>query len=117
MTNHFLREEHENKQDEYDYFDHQEERKLKGCLYSFKAMSIITLIFLIGMMLFGCAAKRYPATTSVGYVISVDGDEVLVAFEVVNEQRGSQASNWFYIPGHRYQKGDRYPDPAKDPSL
>jgi hypothetical protein len=75
------------------------------------------LLSVIFLLLSRCKVKELPATTSIGLVISVDGDRVLATFEVVSEQRGSQASNWFYIPGHSYQKGDRYPDPAKDPSL
>lgn len=54
-----------------------------------------------------------PVSEAFGTVISVDGDDVLVAFEVINKDKGSQASNWFYCPRHQFQKGDRYPDPTK----
>jgi hypothetical protein len=103
--------------DNQDYYSRQEKRRLEYSRFSFRAMIIISLIWILACLVFGCAPKQYPATSSVGYVISVDGDRVLVAFEVVTEQRGSQASNWFYIPGHRYKKGNKYPDPDKDPSL
>ena len=93
-----------------------QERRLNYCRFSMKVMLIIGIILMVISML-SCASSRLPATTSTGYVISVDGDQVLVTFEVVNESRGSQASNWFYIPKHSYRKGDLYPDCRKDPMI
>lgn len=80
-------------------------------------IAYILILSLLHSLLSSCAAKRYPATTAIGYVISVDGDQVLVSFEVVQDPPGSQAAHWFYVPAHSYKKGDRYPDPSKDPNL
>ena len=76
----------------------------------------IISFFLIGWA-HGCASAQAPATRSIGTVIQVDGDRVLVTFPVVNKNFSDQASNWFYIPGHEYERGDRYPDPSKYPNL
>lgn len=108
---------HDHEQDERDYYEQMSFKRLDGCLFSFKAFLIAGIIFLLTMLFVGCSSAKLPATESIGTVISVDGDKVLVAFEVVSEQRGSQASNWFYVPRHSYSKGDRFPDPCKDPQL
>lgn len=69
------------------------------------------------VLLSGCQTLRHnlqpPVSEAIGTVISVEGDDVLVAFEVINKVKGSQATNWFYCPKHQFRKGDRYPDPAK----
>lgn len=72
--------------------------------------------FLIGWTQ-SCVSSVPAATHSVGTVLQVDGDLVLVSFPVATRELGSQAANWFYIPGHAYQVRDRYPDWDKDPSL
>jgi hypothetical protein len=71
----------------------------------------------MGWALFSCSSPQPIATESTGTVIQVDSDRVLVTFKVVNKNYADQAVNWFYIPGHRYQEGDRYPDPKNDPNL
>lgn len=73
--------------------------------------------FAISSMIGGCASVGPRATHSVGTVLQVDGDLVLVSFPVATEDYSDQAANWFYIPGHSYQVRDTYPDPDKDPSL
>lgn len=65
----------------------------------------------------GCVSAEPVATSSIGTVIRVERDLVLVTFPVVNRKPGSQAANWFYIPGHGFQLRDRYPDPSKDPAF
>lgn len=67
--------------------------------------------------LVGCVSSRHPASSSIGTVIQVDGDLVLVTFPVMSKGYADQAANWFLIPGHNYFTGDRYPDPKKDPNL
>ncbi len=114
MTNHSLPEEHEHRS----YYERQERKHMRDCAYSFKAWAIMSLIFLLAMFLIGCAPAKLPAaTTSYGTVIAVKGDTVWVLFDVVNRKEGDKASNYFYIPGHRYAEGDRYPDPHKDPEM
>lgn len=109
---------YDHEQAERDYYDIQNARKYRGCLTGFKTFLVLLTITMLALFFFsGCASTQPPATSSVGIVISVDGDRVLVSFEVMNEKRGSQASNWFYVPRHTYQKGDRYPDARKDPNL
>lgn len=113
MAKHYLPEE----QGHRSYYERQERKHLQDCAYSFKAMSVIALIFLL-IMLLSCATAKVPAaTTSYGTVIAVKGDTVWVLFDVVNRKEGDKASNYFYIPGHRYAEGDRYPDPYKDPEM
>lgn len=108
---------YDHEQAERDYYDRESEKHIKGCLYSFKALAWITILFVIGMLLFGCASVQPPATTSIGTVITVDGERVLVTFPVVTGNYSDQAANWFYIPGHSYEVRDMYPDPCKDPKL
>ena len=60
--------------------------------------------------LYSCVSYQPIVTEAEGLVMQTDGDLVLVSFEVVNEKRGNQASNWFYCPGHSFVKGDSYPD-------
>jgi len=108
---------YDHEQDERDYYDRESAKHLNGCAFSFKALAVLTILFLIGMMLFRCAPAQAPATLSTGTVIQVDGDRILVTFPVVNKDFSDQAANWFYIPGHSYQVRDRYPDPSKDPNL
>lgn len=108
---------YDHEQDERDYYDRESEKHLKGCLFSMKALAVMTILFLLAIALFGCAPAQAPATRSIGTVIQVDGDRVLVTFPVVNKNFSDQAANWFYIPGHSYEVRDFYPDPAKDPNL
>lgn len=110
-----LPEDHE--QDERDYYDRESEKHLNSCLFSFKSLAVLTILFLIGYLLFGCASTGPRATHSVGTVTVIDGDMVLVTFPVATEGYADQAANWFYIPGHSYQVRDKYPDPDKDPAL
>lgn len=65
------------------------------------------------LLLTGCKNFIPPVSEATGIVISIDGDNVLVAFEVINKEKGSQASNLFYCPKHTFQKGDRWPDYTK----
>ncbi len=65
------------------------------------------------MLCLACVGSQPITTEAEGIVITVEPDRVQVAFQVVSEKHGSQAINWFYCPGHRYQKGDRYPDLEK----
>jgi hypothetical protein len=111
-----LPEDHE--QYERDYFDHEMEKVENSCLFSRKALILVLLLAILIAFLCSCASVKYPPVTAViGTVISVDGDNVLVTFEVVNKAKGSQGSNWFYCPRHSYRKGDSYPDPDKDPTF
>lgn len=103
---------------EREYYERQLEKSRKSCLTSAKAaVVLIVILFLISWMTSCVSVKYPPVTAAIGTVISVDGDNVLVAFEVVNKAKGSQGSNWFYCPRHSYSKGDRYPDPSKDQTL
>jgi hypothetical protein len=114
MTNHFLPQENENQP----YYDRMQKKRSKDFAYTIKALAVLLALFILGMIITGCASASIPpATSSVGTVLQVDGDRVLVTFPVVTEKLGSQSANWFYIPGHRYEVRDRYPDPSKDPSL
>ncbi|WBL42361.1 hypothetical protein PBT90_00065 [Algoriphagus halophytocola] len=71
-------------------------------------------LLLLAFLCFSCrTAKQPPVTTAIGTVISVDGDNVLIAFQVINKDKGAQGSNWFYCPQHQFQVGDKYPDPSK----
>jgi hypothetical protein len=36
-----------NQQNEYDYYDRQYEKKIKGCFFSFKAIVVIAVVFFI----------------------------------------------------------------------
>lgn len=71
----------------------------------------------LAQVFIGCASIGPRATYSVGTVLQVDGDLVLVSFPVATEDYSDQAANWFYIPGHSYRERDTYPDPDKDPNL
>ena len=108
---------YDHEQDERDYYDRESEKRLQGCIYSFKMMLILTGIFFVFMLLFGCVSAQPIATSSTGTVIQVDRDRVLVTFPLLTKGYADQASNWFFIPGHRYQIGDKYPDTSKDPNL
>jgi len=108
---------YDHEQTERDYYDRESDKRLKSCLFSFKAMAILILFFLLLMLLFGCSSVQPPATTSTGTVITVDGERVLVNFPVVTGSYSDQAANWFHIPGHSYKVRDMYPDPCKDPKL
>ncbi len=109
---------YDHEQDERDYYDQQSEKHLNGCLYDIKGLVVMIILFLIGMMISGCASvQQPPATTSYGTVIDVEGETIWVVFDVVNRKPGDKASNRFHIPGHRYSEGDYYPDPYKDPEL
>lgn len=106
-----LPEDHE--QYERDYYDQESGNAARGCLNAFKILLLIIAAALVGLLISCASVKHPPVTVATGVVISVDGDHVLVAFEVINRSTGSQTSNWFYCPKHTYQKGDRYPDPSK----
>nr|WP_287937758.1 hypothetical protein [Algoriphagus sp.] len=108
---------YDHEQDERDYYDRESEKHLKGCFFSFKSLAILTVPYYLIMLAISCAPAQAPATRSIGTVIQVDGDRVLVTFPVVNRNFSDQAANWFYIPGHSYEVRDFYPDPAKDPNF
>lgn len=108
---------YDHEQDENDYYYRESEKRLQSCLFSFKAMAVMALIATLFMLFTSCASQLPPATSSIGTVLQVDGDRVLVTFPVVTHSLGSQSANWFYIPGHSYQVRDAYPDPNKDPNL
>ena len=108
---------YDHEQDERDYYERESEKHLKGCLFSVKALAVLTALYFLVMLAISCVASQPPATLSTGTVIQIDGDRVLVTFPVVNKDFSDQAANWFYIPGHTYQVRDFYPDPNKDPSL
>ena len=110
-----LPEDHE--QYEREYYDRQLEQAEKSCLFSAKSLLMIIVILTLIACFSSCVSMKYPpVTVATGTVISVDGDNVLVAFEVINKTKGAQGSNWFYCPRHVYSKGDRYPDPGKHPN-
>ncbi|WP_057935833.1 hypothetical protein [Algoriphagus resistens] len=105
---------HYDDQKDQDYYDRQYQKQVKSCLFSFKMLAILFVLYIIGVLLFtSCKAIVPPVTVATGTVISVDGDNVLVAFEVINKAKGSQGSNWFYCPKHFFKVGDTYPDSAK----
>lgn len=109
--------EYYNDQDERDYYDRSMMKAQKSCLFSFKALTVLTIIFFLLMFAFSCAGSQPVATLSTGTVYQVDGDRVFVVFKVVSRNYADQAVNVFYIPGHRYQERDFYPDPSKDPNI
>lgn len=67
---------------------------------------------LLVLILVSCKVQM-PVTSADGVVISTDGDEVFVAFEVVSGGKADAAFNWFHCPGNSYVRGDKYPDPKK----
>lgn len=83
----------------------------------FGIIAIAVMINIALVVLKSCVSSQAPATRSTATVVQVDGDRVLVTFQVVDRDFSDQAANWFYIPRHSYQLRDRYPDPDKDPSL
>lgn len=113
MSDHY----HDHEQDERDYYDRQSDKHLREIGYQIRFWALLTAILMIAMLIFSCKPAQMPATLSIGTVIQVDGDRVLVTFQVVNKDYSDQAANWFYIPGHSYQRGDTYPDSTKDPNL
>tara|TARA_R110002020_G_scaffold475112_1_gene708602 strand:+ start:2409 stop:2771 length:363 start_codon:yes stop_codon:yes gene_type:complete len=105
-------------QSERDEYNQSVKNLRKGCFNSLKIFAVVVVILALCMWLFsGCEAMKSaaepPISEAFGTVISIDGDGVLVAFEVINKDKGSQSSNWFYCPRHRFRKGDTYPDPSK----
>ena len=100
-------------QDERDYYDRESEKQLRSCLFSLKALAVITVLFIIGMLIFSCKSAEPPVALPYGPVISVQGDKIEVAFEVINKEPGSQISGWFYVPGHGFVKGNIFPDFSK----
>jgi hypothetical protein len=109
---------HDHEQDERDYYERSFTRRHEYAWWAFRWMiKLIIPMLLLSWLFFGCSSAQPIATESTGTVIQVDGERVLVTFKVVNKKYADQGVNWFYIPGHSYQEGDRYPDPKKDPSL
>lgn len=114
MSEHY----HDHEQDERDYYDRSFTRMDEYAWWALRWMiKLIIPMLLLSWLFFGCSSAHPIATESTGRVIQVDGERVLVTFRVVNKNYADQGVNWFYIPGHSYQEGDRYPDPKKDPSL
>ena len=109
---------HDHEQDERDYYERSFTRRYEYAWWVFRWMiKLIIPMLLLSWLFFGCSSAQPIATESTGTVIQVDGDRVLVTFKVVNKNYADQGMNWFYIPGHSYREGDRYPDPEKDPNL
>lgn len=96
MTNHFLPQEHE--QNERDYYDRENERKLNNCLFSFKALAVIASIVIILMLLFACSPKPYALLTE-AIPMRQDGDRVLAVFQSVHGSPERYHAQWFYFPG------------------
>ena len=106
-------EHYDHEQDERDYYDRKNKENLKSCIYSFKALAILTGLFFIAMLLFSCASIQGPIAEPFGVVISAERDLIQVAHKVVNKDRGSQIVAAYYVPGHTYQVGDKFPDLSK----
>jgi hypothetical protein len=106
---------YDHEQDERDHYDRENEKQLNSCLFSFKALAILTGLFLIGMLLFSCKAVEPPIAEPFGTVITVEYDVIQVAHAVVNKDPGSQLAAWYYCPGHAFKKGDMFPDFSKCP--
>lgn len=71
----------------------------------------LRLCVLVGaLLLASCKVQEPPVALPYGPVISVDGDLIEVAHEVINKQKGSQIAAWYYVPGHRFVKGNIFPD-------
>lgn len=79
-----------------------------------------SLLFLASCLLaLSCKSAIAPIALPYGPVISIDGDTIEVAHEVINKEKGSQIAAWYYVPGHGFVKGDIYPNFSKyqNPSL
>jgi len=106
-------EHYDHEQDERDYYDRENEKNLKNCLFSFKAFAILPGLFFIAMLLFSCYSIQGPIAEPFGVVITAERDLIQVAHKVVNKDRGSQIVAAYYVPGHTYQVGDKFPDLSK----
>ena len=98
---------------ERDLYDQESGNAARGCLNAFKLLGILVIVFLLALWLLGCKAAEPPVALPYGPVISVQGDQIEVAFEVINKEPGSQISGWFYVPGHAFVKGNIFPDFSK----
>ena len=104
MSEHY----HDHEQEERDYYERSFTRRYEYAWFTIKLIvKLIIPMLLLSWILFGCVSSQPIATESVGTVIQVDGDRVLVSFKVVNKNYADQGVNWFYIPGHSYQEGER----------
>lgn len=105
---------YDHEQDEIDFFERESLKSIDGCARSSKILVLLILI-LIGCLVFftGCKTAAPPVVVPYGPVISIDGDRIEVAFEVINKEPGSQLAGWFYVPGHRFVKGNIFPDFSK----
>jgi len=100
-------------QREREFFNKEFNKTAAGCMRIIRIGFWILMVSAIIWYAISCKPISYPVTEATGTVISIDGDNVLVAFEVINKDKGSQGSNWFYCPKHTFKKGDRWPDPSK----
>jgi len=64
-------------------------------------------------LLFSCSSLIPPVALPYGPVISINGNMIEVAHEVVNKEKGSQIAAWYYVPGHNFVKGNIFPDSTK----
>ncbi len=74
-----------------------------------KVFGYLSLLVMLLAWMFSCKVQP-PVALPYGQVISIDCDLVEVVHEVINKQRGSQIAAWYYVPGHRFVKGDIFPD-------
>jgi hypothetical protein len=104
---------YDHEQQERDHYNRKNEKNLRHCVYSFRFLLILTATILIGMLLFSCASIQGPIAEPFGVVITAERDLIQVAHKVVNKVCGSQIIGVYYVPGHTYEVGDRFPDLSK----
>jgi hypothetical protein len=76
---------------------------------------LIWLVLILIFFAFSCKSAQPPVAVPYGSVTSVQGDWVQVTYEVVNKDPGSLITAWWYCPGHRFARRDRWPDSTKYP--
>jgi hypothetical protein len=104
---------YDHEQQERDHYNRKNEKNLRHCISSFKFLLILTATIFIGMLLFSCASIQGPIAEPFGVVITAERDLIQVAHKVVNKVCGSQIIGVYYVPGHTYEVGDRFPDLSK----
>ncbi len=89
-----------------------EGKKIAARMIGKNIRDLLTLALL--STLIACGSTKPALMTYLGDVVLVNDCEVCVSYGNVGESNNSKTLGCFaHYEGHRYQVGDRYPDPAK----
>lgn len=81
-----------------DYYTEKERSRASYAVYSMRAMLILSIIWILAMLLVGCAPKPY-ALLPEAIPMKQQGDRVLGVFQSLQGSPERYHAQWFYFPG------------------